>query len=45
MTDATPGREPPEPDDVRVTCHACGELRPLAGFRAEYLANGDGLDF
>jgi hypothetical protein len=41
MTDATPGRLPPEPEDVRVTCHACGELRPLADFRAEDLDGGE----
>lgn len=41
MTDATPGREPPDPDDIRVTCHACGELRPLADFRAQDLDGGE----
>ena len=33
MTDATPGRASPESDDIRITCHACGELRSLADFR------------
>ena len=41
MIAATPGRVPPEPDDVRVTCHACGELRPGADFRAEDLDGGE----
>ncbi len=41
MTDATHGRASPEPDDVRVTCHACGELRPLADFRAEDLDSAE----
>jgi len=40
MTDATPGRATPEPD-VRLTCHACGELRPVADFRAEDLDGGE----
>lgn len=33
MSDTTPGRGTPEPDDVRVTCFGCGELRPVADFR------------
>lgn len=41
MTDATPGRVPPEPDDVRATCHGCGELRPLTDFRAADLDGGE----
>ena len=42
MTDAhaTPGREPPHPDDVRITCHACGQLQPVADFREEDLEGG-----
>ena len=44
MSDATPGRATPDPnnrDDVRVTCHACGELRPVADVRAEDLDGGE----
>jgi len=41
MTDATPGRGSPEPDDVRLTCFACGELRPFADFREEDLDGGE----
>lgn len=37
MSHTDPGRPSPDPDDVRVTCHACGELRPVADFRAEDL--------
>jgi hypothetical protein len=41
MSDATPGREPPDPDDAHITCVACGELRPVADFREEDLDGGE----
>ena len=41
MTDADPSEGMPEPDDVRVTCHACGEMRPLADFREQDLDGGE----
>ncbi len=39
--DATPGRQPPDPEDLLITCHACGQLRPLMDFREEDLDGGE----
>lgn len=44
MSEATSRREPEEPDgsdDVRVTCFACGDLRPIGEFREEDLDGGE----
>ncbi len=39
--DATPGRQPPDPEDLLITCHARGQLRPLMDFREEDLDGGE----
>ena len=39
--DATSGCGPPDSDDLRLTCFACGLLRPLADFEEEGLDRGE----